>query len=116
VPAPLPRRRIGRYTAPAAFLLAVTIAVLLIRSGLGSHTTATTTQPAVTHPAATTTVSSPPRTNTTPLPTAQSYTVQRGDTFGSIAAKVGTTIAALETLNPGVSSTALQVGEKIRVK
>ena len=41
---------------------------------------------------------------------------QRGDTFGSIAAKVGTTISALETLNPGVSSTALQVGQKIRVK
>jgi len=115
VPAPPPRRRIGRYTAPAAFLLAVTIAVLLIRSGLGGHTTTTTTRPTVTHPAATT-VSRSTRTNTTPLSTVQSYTVQRGDTFGSIAAKVGTTIAALETLNPGVSSTALQVGQKIRVK
>jgi LysM repeat protein len=114
VPASPPRRRIGRYTAPAAFLLAVTIAVLLIRSGLGGHTT-TITRPTVTHPAATT-VSRPARTNTTPLSTAQSYTVQRGDTFGSIAAKAGTTIAALETLNPGVSSTALQVGQKIRVK
>lgn len=43
-------------------------------------------------------------------------TVQKGDTFGSIAAKAGTSVSALERLNPGVSSTALQVGQRIRVK
>jgi LysM repeat protein len=114
VPAPPPRRRIGRYTAPAAFLLAVTIAVLLIRSGLGGHTTAPP-QATVTHPAATTTVLKPPPTSTG-VPAKQTYTVQTGDTFGAIAAKEGTTIAELERLNPGVSPNALQVGQKIRVK
>jgi len=113
VPAPPPRRRIGRYTAPAAFLVAVTIAVLLIRSGLGGHTTPPP-QATVTHPA-TTTVLKPPPTSTG-VAAKQSYTVQTGDTFGAIAAKEGTTIAELERLNPGVSPNALQVGQKIRVK
>jgi LysM repeat protein len=44
------------------------------------------------------------------------YTVAVGDTFGSISAKTGVPIAQLEQLNPGVSSNALQVGQKLRVK
>jgi len=46
----------------------------------------------------------------------RTYTVQSGDTLGSIAAKTGTTVAKLEQLNPGVDPTALRVGEKIRVE
>ena len=113
MPAPPPRRRIGRYTAPAAFLVAVTIAVLLIRSGLGGHTKSPP-RATVTHPAATTVLKPPP--TSTGVAAKQSYTVQTGDTFGAIAAKEGTTIAELERLNPGVSPNALQVGQKIRVK
>ena len=44
------------------------------------------------------------------------HTVERGETFGSIAASEGTTVAELEALNPGVSSNALSIGQKIRVK
>jgi LysM repeat protein len=118
------RRRYGaaRYAAPVAFLLGVTIAVLLIRSGLGSHSTQTTTGP-VTHAA---TARVPPKTPTvtkahtsetaTSVAGAVYYTVQAGDTFGSIAAKEGTTVEQLTTLNPGVSSNELRVGQQIRVK
>jgi len=42
--------------------------------------------------------------------------VESGDTFGSIAAKEGITVSELQALNPGVSSNALQVGQKLRVK
>ena len=111
------RSRLARYAAPAVFLLGVTIAVLLIRSGLGgSGGTPQPTLGPVTHP---TTVQVSPTTVTersTTTSGAQFYTVRRGDTFGAIAATEGTTVAELERLNPGVSSNALQVGQKIRVK
>jgi len=108
---------VSRYAAPAAFLLGVTIAVLLIRSGLGGGGGAgTTTVGPLTHPATAsvpaTTAPAHPRTTTG----AQYTTVKRGDTFGSIAAAAGTSVAAIEQLNPGVSSNALQVGQRIRVK
>jgi LysM repeat protein len=134
---PSSSRHLARFAAPAAFLLAVTIAVLLIRSGLGGgspapattathtttrpHTTPTvTTLPPVTATgpattAATTTTSSTAPV-TTSVPGATYYTVQKGDTFTTIAAKSGTTVAQIEQLNPGVSSSALSVGQQIRVK
>ena len=43
------------------------------------------------------------------------YTVQTGDTFGSIAAKQGISVEQLQSLNPSVSSNALQVGQKLRI-
>jgi LysM repeat protein len=104
------RPHIARYAAPAAFLLGVTIAVLLIRSGLGGGSHATTTVGSVTHPVTTTVAT------TTTAPGTRYYTVQTGDTFGSISAKTGTSLADLERLNPGVSSNTLQVGQKLRVK
>src|SRR5262249_28707116 len=114
---PRPRKKrptAARYAAPAAFLIAVTIAVLLIRSGLngGSGETATGRGP-VTRPAATTTR---PSGQTDTRAAAQFYTVQSGDTFGSISAKTGVPISRLEELNAGVSSNSLQVGQRLRVK
>lgn len=115
------RRRLARYAAPAVFLLGVTVAVLLIRSGLGGGAPSTTALGPVTHPS-TAQVAPPPTaptassTRTSTAAGAQYYTVRRGDTYGAIAAREGTTVAALEQLNPGVSSNALQVGQKIRVR
>jgi len=123
-------RQLARFAAPAAFLLAVTIVVLLVRSGLGggsppAATTATTTVTrTTTTETRTTTPAAPPATTgqtttgvgTTSVPGATYYTVQKGDTFTTIAAKSGTTVAAIEQLNPGVSSNALSVGQQIRVK
>jgi LysM repeat protein len=108
----MPRRRrsAAGYLAPAAFLAGVTIAVLLVHSALnGRHsgTTATTTAP--------TTVASAPKPPARHQ-TKRFYTVQTGDTFGTIAGRVGISVERLQALNPGVSSNALQVGQKLRIR
>ncbi len=124
-----PRRRkeLARYGAPAAFLAAVTIAVILIKSGLGGGSGSTTTVglfPTTTRTAATTTtklVLTAPQATTattteTTTPGAEYYAVQSGDTLGSIAQKYGTTVDELMTLNPGIDPTVLRIGDKLRVK
>ena len=103
-----------RYLAPAAFLLAVTIAVVLIRSGLetggsGSPTTTGTAPP----PRRTTSTTTG---RATALPPKVYVTVKAGDTFGVIAARSGVSVATIERLNPTVKSTSLFIGEKIRVR
>jgi LysM repeat protein len=125
-----PRRRqeLTRYGAPAAFLAAVTIAVILIKSGLNGGSGATTTVglfPTTTRgtTAATTNklVLTAPQTSTatttdTTTPGAEYYAVEGGDTLGSIAQKYNTTVGDLMTLNPGIDPTALHIGQRIRVK
>ncbi len=126
-----PRRRqeLTRYGAPAAFLAAVTIAVLLIKAGLNGGsgpattvgllptTAATTTQPGTTTKLVLTAPQSTTATTTaTTTPGAQYYVVQSGDTLGSIAQKYGATVNELMTLNPGTDPTALHIGQRIRVK
>lgn len=126
---PRARRQLTRYGAPAAFLAAVTIAVLLIKSGLSSGDSAkpaaSTTQPAravVTAPRTTTrlVLTDVSTTTTTPTTTsttgAEYYVIQSGDTLGSIAQKYGTTTDELSTLNPGVDPTALRIGQQLRVR
>ena len=129
--APSPRRSIARYAAPAAFLLAATILAILIHSALGGkgispgRTTtplgpvtrpSTAPVPANTMRTITSTHTSATDTTSGSVAGAAYTTVQSGDTFGSIAARSGTSVAELEGLNPGISSNSLQVGQRIRVK
>jgi LysM repeat protein len=101
----------ARYLAPAAFLAGVTIAVLLVHAGLQGAKKTTTTLGPVTH------AQTLPATTTGKKGAAKRfYTVQTGDTFGSIASKVGISVSQLQSLNPGVSSNALQVGQKLRTR
>jgi LysM repeat protein len=110
----VPRHDPRRYAAPAAFLLAVTIAVVLIRAGLHGGGT-TTTAASATAPSATE-VSGTTTTATRTTARKKRYvTVQAGDTFGSIAAKTGVSVATLQRLNPKLSSTSLFIGEKVRI-
>jgi LysM repeat protein len=127
-----PRRRkeLARYGAPAAFLAAVTIAVILIKSGLSGGSGSTTTVglfPTTTRTATTTTATTTKLVLTTPqattatttettTPGAEYYAVKSGDTLGSIAQKYATTVDELMTLNPGIDPTALLIGQKLRVK
>ena len=115
-----PRDEWRRYAAPAAFLLAVTIAVVLIHSGLqnGSNATATAAEPTTTarKVVATTTIAKKHATTTTPTDAQGFWTVQAGDTFGVISSKTGVPVATIEQLNPNVKSTSLFIGEKIRIK
>jgi LysM repeat protein len=103
---------VRRWAAPAAFLLAVTIAVLLVRAGLagsGSRSTKSSPPPPPSSTATTTTSTKP-----TPPPK-RHYVIRSGDTFGSVALGQHTTVEKLRSLNPGVDPTALHVGQQIRV-
>jgi LysM repeat protein len=108
-----------RYVAPAAFLLAATVAIVLIRSGLesGGSAPAPRTLPTIPrkHVATTTTTASTASTATTSS-TAKFWTVQAGDTFGVISSKTGVPVATIEQLNPNVKSTSLFIGEKLRLR
>jgi LysM repeat protein len=114
------RPQLARLGAPAVFLLAITIVVLLVRSGLngGPSVGGTGTLGHIPSTSAPTTVV-PTRSSTAGgggSAPGRYYTVQKGDTFGAIAAREGTTIAKLEALNPTVKPTTLQVGQKIRIR
>jgi LysM repeat protein len=112
------RRELLHYGGPAAFLVAVTIALLLIKAGLsGSGTDAETTQsiaqPVTTHQ--TSTRQSTTAATTTTAAAARYYTIESGDTLGSVAAAENTTVEDLLRLNPGVDPQSLHVGQRIRV-
>jgi len=110
------RARLARYAAPAAFLAAATVAILLVRSGLENGdattppaTTAVTTAPATTGPRTT-------GGTTTDAAGAEFYVIQAGDTLAVIADEHDTTVEQLLVLNPEVDPVALTVGQRIRVK
>jgi LysM repeat protein len=115
------RANLARFGAPAAFLAGVTVAVLLIRAGLsGSDSSPTTiaTATTATSRSATTTTRTATRATTTATTTAEEpelYTIQSGDTYGSIAAEFDTTVDRLRELNPDVDETQLTIGQRIRV-
>ena len=48
--------------------------------------------------------------------TVRTYTVQVGDTLGSIADKTGIPLERIQTLNPDVDPHAMVAGQKIKLK
>jgi LysM repeat protein len=118
------RREWKRYLAPAAFLLAVTVAVVLVRSGLeagddpvSAPVSVPTAPPkhVVSGPARTTTAKA--KTKPRPGPSGERFwTVQAGDTFSVISAKTGIAAATIQRLNPNARSTSLFIGEKLRLR
>ena len=103
-----------RWAAPAAFLLAVTIAVLLVRAGLEGSVTGSVrnSPPPPPGPPGTSASIKPPPAPKRPL---RHYVIRSGDTFGGIALAEHTSVEKLRALNPGVDPTALHVGQRIRV-
>jgi LysM repeat protein len=119
---PRPRRGrrdgLARYLAPAAFLLAATIAALLIRSGFergGGGSAGPVTVPSI--PATTAKASTGVTTTTAATTTgaARYYTIKSGDTLQQIALDQGTTVERLLELNPKVDPASLTVGQRLRV-
>ncbi len=107
----LRRHRLARFAAPAAFLLAVTFAVLIVRAGLRGEDAGET----LTTNVQVTTVRPPTTTRATRRPPARFYVVQDGDTLGDVAERFDTTVERLLALNPGVEPTNLSVGRRLRV-
>jgi LysM repeat protein len=54
-------------------------------------------------------------TTTSTTTAARYYTIESGDTLGSVAIKEHTTVEDLLRLNPGIDPQALHVGQRIRV-
>ena len=107
---------LARYAAPAAFLLAATIAVLLVRSAL-TNGDETATRPAVATTVPTTTEKKPTTgTTTASAANAEFYVIQAGDTLAVVADEHSTTVEQLMVLNPDLDPVALRIGERIRVK
>jgi LysM repeat protein len=104
---------LARYAAPAAFLLAATIAVLIVRAALTNGDAATTPPAATTTAPATTTN---PVTTTTSAAGAEFYKIKAGDTLAVVAEQYDTTVEQLMVLNPDVDPVALTIGQRIRVK
>ena len=107
---------LNRYAAPAVFLAAVTLALLVVRTSLDSESAAPPRAAArsVAEPLPTRTVR-----RTQPRPRAvqggRIYTVRAGDTLEAIAVRAGRTVADLRRLNPGVRPTSLRIGQRLRV-
>jgi LysM repeat protein len=92
------RSTTARIAAPVAFLLAVTIAVLLVRAGLRDDEAPV------------------PRGNGVAAVQPRYYVVRRGDTLDSIAQRYDTTVTAIRQLNPDVDPVSLAVGLRLRVR
>jgi LysM repeat protein len=103
------RREAKRYAAPAAFLLAVTIAVLLVRSGLRSDATPEATSRLTTTTQTVTATPVPPRRR-------RYYRLRAGETLSDVAIRFDTSVEQLLALNPGIQPTSLTVGQRVRVK
>ena len=106
------RRRLVRLAAPTAFLLAATIAVLLVRAALRADDEE---PPAPTSVARSTTTQERTTTRTRPRQwPRRTYTVKTGDTLDQIALELDTTVEKLLALNPSVEPTELRPGQRLR--
>jgi LysM repeat protein len=106
------RQLATRLAAPAAFLAGITIAVLLVRAGMSDGETTTAAQTSVATTAAVTTTATQTATEPTPV----FVEVESGGTLDQIALDNDTTVEQLLLLNPRLDPTALQVGQRIRVR
>ena len=99
------RAPLARFGAPIAFLVAVTVAVLLVRAGLDSGSSSNGSTPTT------------PVTDTASQPGGrQYYRIRTGDTLGGVAARFDTTVVALLALNPDVRPNSLTIGQRLRVR
>lgn len=98
------RREVLRYGSAVLFLAAVTVAVLLIRSGIqGGHGTTTTRSVPTPH------VKKPKGPH-------KFYKVRAGDTLEGIAIRFRTSVHNLRKWNPKVDPNALLIGQRLRVR
>jgi len=105
----VPARSWRPFAAPAAFLAAVTIAVVGARLLWPHHAV---------RPASRAHAQARPAAGQAPKkaqPAKRWYRVRAGDTLAAIAVRTHTPIADLERLNPTVQPTALFIGQRLRL-
>lgn len=101
----------ARWLAPLALVICAVTAYAVVQDGTTSGGDGATSSPA----AATTTKKTGTTAHHGSSKHHHAYTVKSGDSLSTIAAAHGTTIAELQALNPSVDSSALHVGQKIRL-
>jgi len=109
------RRSPARFLAPLALLAVIAGIYVIVHHGL------VTTK----HPARTTQTEQRPPASRNPRPahkhtakarTVRYYVVRAGDNLDVIAERTGVPLQTIETLNPGVSATALRVGQRLTLR
>lgn len=104
-------RKGARWLAPIALAATIAAIYVLVHRELGtsrSHSTASQTQGHVVvhhaHPSA-------------PRPAAPAtYVIRAGDNLSTIAQRTHVPLSTLEALNPGVNPSALQTGQRLRLR
>ena len=113
------RSTLARLAAPAAFLLAAAVAVLLVRSALSedeaTSPTARTAAQQTTSTAARKTPRATPRPRKTTPVKGEFYEIQAGDTLDAVAVRYDPTVEQLLVLNPDIDPVELEIGQRIRV-
>ena len=108
-------RRWGpRILAPAAFLLGITVAVMLVRAGMDDDSDAATIVLTATTARTGTTATTGTTTRARPKPVFAR--IQAGDTLDQIAIEHDTTVERLLALNEDLDPNSLQIGQRIRVR
>ena len=105
-------RLAGRILAPLALLVVAGAIYLVVHDhihsgGPGSTTPTTLTQQHLTQGTRLPATGKKPR---------KFYTVRPGNTLSGIAAKTGVSVSTIMSLNPGLNPSALQTGQKLKLR
>ena len=107
-----PHRNPLRYLAPVALAAIVLATYLVIQHNVSSGSGNTGTTSSTTN----TRASQNPKTSGTKHVKSKYYRVRSGDSLSVISARTGVSLPTLESLNPGVSSGNLQVGQRLKLR
>jgi LysM repeat protein len=105
-------RRPSRYLAPIALLAAAAAITLVVKDHINSHSHSSTTNTSTGSLIQSTRRAAPQAHHRTP----RFYTVRSGDTLSGIAQQTGVSVSAIERLNPGLNPSALQTGQRLRLR
>lgn len=100
-------RKPGRFLAPVALIVVLVAVILIVRARTDSHHAP---PPAPTTPARVLPASHPATSREV------FYVVKPSDTLSEISVKTGVPVATLEALNPSIDLSALQIGQRIRLR
>lgn len=109
-----PHRSPLRYLAPVALAALVLATYLVVEHNVGSSPGGSSATTATT--GGHTSKSSTPSGTKHQYVKSKYYKVRSGDSLSVISARTGVPLPTLETLNPGVSSGNLQVGQRLRLR